>query len=75
MDLYLIWSNEHRAWWRAMARGYTTEIAAAGRYSREAALRCCRARDQEPGQPMPELPVREADLMLMLQAAAALSSD
>jgi hypothetical protein len=29
---YLIWSNEHRMWWRADQRGYTDAIVEAGRY-------------------------------------------
>jgi hypothetical protein len=30
---FLIWSNEHRAWWAPHCRGYTTVTAMAGRYS------------------------------------------
>lgn len=33
-ELYLIWSNEHRAWWRPDRCGYTLHIEAAGRYGR-----------------------------------------
>lgn len=33
MDDYLIWSEEHGAWWRAGRRGYTTSMNAAGIYS------------------------------------------
>lgn len=40
-DNYLIWSNEHRAWWGWNHRGYTNRIAKAGRYSRVDALRIC----------------------------------
>lgn len=32
MSTYLIWSNEHRMWWRANHRGYTGSIEEAGRY-------------------------------------------
>jgi hypothetical protein len=71
MDLYLIWSNEHCAWWCAKAQGYTSNHEKAGRYTREAALSHCRVRDQRPGKPMPELPVRELDLMQILQTAVA----
>lgn len=46
VDAYLIWSNQHRAWWRADARGYTAHLDAAGRYSRDQALAHCRGRDQ-----------------------------
>ena len=35
---YLIWSNEHRMWWRADERGYTKSIAQAGIYCRDAAI-------------------------------------
>jgi hypothetical protein len=30
---YLIWSNQHRAWWAPAECGYTTVLEAAGRYS------------------------------------------
>lgn len=29
---YLIWSNEHRMWWRPNHSGYTQNIEEAGRY-------------------------------------------
>ena len=38
MDEYLIWSEEHGAWWAPYERGYTRSMKAAGRYSRERAL-------------------------------------
>jgi hypothetical protein len=62
-DNYLIWSNEHRAWWRPNKCGYTVHLAVAGRYSHDEALRICRnARDGwMPGEPPPEIPVREDD--------------
>jgi hypothetical protein len=31
---FLIWSNEHRMWWRGARRGYTEWIELAGRYGR-----------------------------------------
>lgn len=34
---YLIWSEEHGAWWRPARRGYTTSIKDAGRYLLSAA--------------------------------------
>lgn len=61
-DLYLIWSNEHRAWWRPRAQGYTKRIDHAGRYSREEAIKHSRSRDQHSDEPLPELPIREADV-------------
>lgn len=41
-DVYLIWSNEHRGWWKAGAHGYSPHFNMAGHYTREAALRMCR---------------------------------
>ena len=38
---YLIWSNEHSAWWMPNSRGYTASRATAGRYSLEEATRIC----------------------------------
>jgi hypothetical protein len=38
---YLVWSNEHRAWWRG-GWGYSTALPKAGRYTREEALDICR---------------------------------
>jgi hypothetical protein len=34
---YLIWSNEHGAWWRPNRNGYTTVIELAGQYPPEEA--------------------------------------
>jgi hypothetical protein len=36
---FLIWSNEHRMWWRANERGYTDSIEEAGRYPYEQAAK------------------------------------
>jgi hypothetical protein len=62
-DRYLIWSNEHRLWWRPNGCGYSRLLAEAGRYSHDEALRICRsARDGwRPGEPPPEIPVLEQD--------------
>ena len=37
-EQYLIWSNEHRAWWRPDRCGYTRDVRTAGRYSRQEAI-------------------------------------
>lgn len=38
---YVVWSNEHRAWWGPDHRGYNTHLTFAGRYTRDQALRIC----------------------------------
>jgi hypothetical protein len=35
---WVIWSEEHAAWWGPARWGYTESLAAAGRYSQEEAL-------------------------------------
>jgi hypothetical protein len=35
--LYVVWSEEHGAWWAPGAHGYTTSLIKAGRYSKERA--------------------------------------
>jgi hypothetical protein len=62
---YLIWSNEHRAWWRPGHAGYTNRIEAAGRYSRVEALRICNNANyswDENNNPY-ELPILETDAL------------
>ena len=60
-NLYLVWSNEHRAWWRPNSQGYTTKIEAAGRYDRDEAIAISRGRGW-PATGIPdEVPVREVD--------------
>lgn len=39
---WLIWSNEHNAWWRNNRCGYTSSYEQAGLYTFEEALRICR---------------------------------
>jgi hypothetical protein len=38
---YVVWSNEHRSWWGPNNAGYCTRLDAAGRYSRDEALKIC----------------------------------
>ena len=38
---YLVWSNEHSAWWGENRCGYYTALSAAGRYTRDEALKIC----------------------------------
>lgn len=61
---YVIWSNEHQAWWGPGKHGYTRYLTQAGHYSRaEAQLIAADARGGwDPGKPPPEiaLPLRDA---------------
>jgi hypothetical protein len=67
-DVYLIWSTERDAWWRAGRQGYTRDIREAGRYThREAMIICAKA---VPGTArrtgmLPEFPIRLADLAVV----------
>ena len=56
---YLIWSNEHGAWWRNAGRGYTLDVALAGLYPRDEAINICvQARGGwVEGKAPPEIPV------------------
>lgn len=67
---YLIWSNEHAAWWRPNGCGYTRDMAAAGRYARDEAIAVSLGRDGwEPGQNPPEIPVLIEDAAMLAAAA------
>lgn len=60
---YLIWSNEHRLWWRADRKGYTNDLSSAGRYSRDESISICSgSRDGWGARSVPpEVPVLAAD--------------
>lgn len=67
-DAYLIWSHEHGRWWGPDGCGYERSLRKAGRYSRDEALAICiRAipGDAHRLGALPELPVCEADLLVM----------
>lgn len=68
-DVYLIWSNEHGAWWGPGRHGYVQRIEDAGTYSRASALQICVSAmpGRFKGDPVHELPVRLADLEFMLE--------
>lgn len=38
---WLIWSYEHKAWWKEFCFGYTKNVAEAGRYTETAARKIC----------------------------------
>jgi len=61
---YLVWSNEHDAWWGPGRHGYSRGLDGAGRYSRDEALEICRMGiNTAPHIGMIDaLPVRLADL-------------
>lgn len=66
-EIYLVWSNEHRGWWRPGA-GYTPKLSQARIFGREQALKICT--DAIPGDALrfgmlPEIPVRLSDLEQM----------
>lgn len=65
-EQYLIWSNYHRMWWRPNAAGYTAQFEKAGRWSRDEAILRCRIRDQDPDNPLPEIPIRESDVLAVI---------
>lgn len=70
-DVYLIWSNEHRAWWGPGSHGYVPGLSGAGRYSREQTLAICqRALGTAVHIGMlAELPVRLDDVLAFLQGS------
>jgi len=76
-DTYLIWSNEHMAWWRPNKCGYTTSIIAAGHYSKEEAIAICayadpRANSSLDRETLPELPIRLSDIHALMQERTVL---
>ena len=58
-NTFLIWSNEHRRWWRPGRHGYATRVADAGRYSESEALEICTNAmlGRRGDHPLPEMPV------------------
>lgn len=61
--MFLIWSIEHRAWWRPNHLGYTQHIEQAGMYSRDDAMAVVDGATFQWSKTVPnELPVRIEDL-------------
>lgn len=63
---YLIWSNQHKAWWRPNSQGYTVHLDAAGRYARDEAIAIARgSRDgwTDRTRIPSEIAIREADVL------------
>lgn len=42
---FVIWSNEHRAWWRATSNGYCVDFMGAGLYDESEAQKICASHD------------------------------
>lgn len=74
-DAYVIWSHEHRAWWRPGGIGYTPRLADAGRFTRLHAIDICIRAMPGAKEALNELPVRLADLTEMLNAYRRRFSD
>jgi hypothetical protein len=64
--VYLVWSEEHGAWWRPARCGYTTSLKRAGRYTREDAVEISDSANG--GGTFCEVPVEvTADMALLCQ--------
>jgi hypothetical protein len=66
---YLIWSNEHKAWWGPQRSGYVARVEDAGCYNYTAALEICfgAMAGRQGREPLRELPVRLEDVAYMLK--------
>lgn len=67
--LWLVWSNEHRAWWGPNSAGYRLKVEQAGRYTWKDALRCCESHTYSGEKIPPEVPMPSPELEAMLSAA------
>ena len=68
---YLVWSNEHGAWWGPGRHGYRKRLSEAGRYTQAEALEISAqaiSGDAERMGLLPELSVRLADVQAMQKA-------
>ena len=55
--IYLVWSNEARAWWGPNGSGYRHDLWKAGRYDEHNARKACGLRTWSLGKPPPEVMV------------------
>ncbi len=72
-DTYLVWSNEHQAWWAAPS-GYTSSMAEARHFTHAAALAVCLRAIPGTANRMgmlPELPVPLRDVLAFTSAFLA----
>ena len=56
-EIYLVWSNEARAWWGPNAHAYCHDLWQAGRYNRAEAEKACNMRTWSLGSRPPEVMV------------------
>ncbi|MCR4304961.1 MAG: hypothetical protein NUV63_12195 [Gallionella sp.] len=68
---WLIWSNEHHAWWGPGHCGYPDNIASAGRYTLTQAMEICAGRSWMRGQVPPETMIHESCLPQVIAKEAA----
>jgi hypothetical protein len=63
-EIYLVWSQEMKAWCGPDARSYVSQLARAGRFHRTEAIRLCAGAVLTAGPGgLPELPVRLVDVL------------
>jgi hypothetical protein len=70
-ERYLVWSHEHRAWWRKGSAGYTQHLSEAGLYTHDHAMAICLAAMPGAREVLNELPVRWDDLQVLRDAYVA----
>lgn len=68
-DAYLVWSNEHRGWWRPGGAGYTRRIDKAALYSHSEAMDICLQAmvGRRGNEPLREIPVALHDVNTLRQ--------
>jgi hypothetical protein len=66
---YLVWSNEHRSWWKPGGYGYSPGLRGAGHFTREHAIRICREALPTASHigAISEVPVRMEDIAAILK--------
>lgn len=55
--VWLVWSNQHKAWWNPNSCGYTMEVKEAGRYTLAEAIDKCEMRSKRKDLIPPEVAV------------------
>ena len=70
---YLVWSNEHRGWWKGNCHGYAPGLRGASRFTRAEAPEICRRAIAQAAHvgTTSELPVRVEDIDEFLSSRMA----